>query len=168
MCGENAVTDGENAQIAQLYMELFPQMTAYANSALGNRALAEEAVQEPFRIACMKPEQLCDSPNPRGWLFNTLKYVIQNTRKIRNRAINLLAEYTAHREVSPSWSEDAINPDVLYEDVLNSEEYQLLKAYALEGKSLLELAQARGITLNACKKRLQRAKEMLKQKILNA
>jgi len=157
----------QRLEIEGLYFELFEQMRIYAVSALENEALAEEAVQETFRIACMKPEQLCDSPNPRGWLFNTLKYVIQNTRKIRNRAINLIAEYTAHREVAPQWSVDAINPDVLYEDVLNSEEYQLLKAYALEGQSLLELAQARGITLNACKKRLQRAKEMLKQKILN-
>ena len=158
----------QRLEIERLYFELFEQMRIYAVSALENEALAEEAVQETFRIACMKPEQLCDSPNPKGWLFNTLKYVIQNTRKIRNRAINLLAEYTAHREVSPSWSEDAIDPDVLYEDVLNSDEYQLLKAYSLEGQSLLELAQARGITLNACKKRMQRAKEMLKQKILNA
>lgn len=158
----------QRLEIERLYFELFEQMRIYANSALENEALAEEAVQETFRIACMKPEQLCDSPNPRGWLFNTLKYVIQNTRKIRNRAINLLAEYTAHREVSPSWTEDAIDPDILYEDVINSEEYQLLKAFALEGRSLLELAQERGISLDACKKRVQRAKEMLKQKILNA
>ena len=155
----------QRLEIERLYFELFEQMRIYAVSALENEALAEEAVQETFRIACMKPEQLCDSPNPKGWLFNTLKYVIQNTRKIRNRAINLLAEYTAHLELSPKWSVDVIDPDILYEDVLNSEEYQLLKAYALEGKSLLELAQERGITLNACKKRLQRAKEMLKQKI---
>ena len=155
----------QRLKIERLYFELFEQMRIYANSALENEALAEEAVQETFRIACMKPEQLCDSPNPRGWLFNTLKYVIQNTRRIRNRAINLLAEYTAHREVSPGWKIDAIDPDILYEDVTKSEEYQLLKAFALEGRSLLELAQARGITLNACKKRLQRAREMLKQKI---
>lgn len=155
----------QRLEIERLYFKLFEQMRLYAVSALENEALAEEAVQETFRIACMKPEQLLGSANPAGWLFNTLKYVIQNTRKIRNRAINLLAEYTAHREVSPSWSEDAIDPDILYEDIQNCEEYQLLKAYAIEGKSLLELAQERGITLNACKKRLQRAKEMLKQKI---
>lgn len=158
----------QRLEIEGLYFELFEQMRIYAVSALENEALAEEAVQETFRIACMKPEQLCECPNPRGWLFNTLKYVIQNTRKIRNRAINLLAEYAAHREVAPQWSVDAIDPDILYEDVLDSEEYQLLKAYALEGKSLLELAQERGISLDACKKRLQRAKEKLKQKIINA
>lgn len=152
-------------EIEVLYFELFGQMRIYACSALESEALAEEAVQETFRIACMKPEQLCDSPNPRGWLFNTLKYVIQNTRKIRNRAGNLLAEYIAHRETSQNWTEDAVDPDLLFEDVLDSEEYRLVKAFALEGRSLLELALERGITLNACKKRLQRAREMLKQKI---
>lgn len=152
-------------EIEKLYFELFEQMRAYARSALENDALAEEAVQETFRIACMKPQQLCESPNPKGWLFNTLKNVIQNTRKSRNRADKLVAEYISHRETSQDWSEDAIDPDILYEDMAESEEYQLVRAFALEGQSLLELAQARGISVDACKKRLQRAKKTLKQKI---
>lgn len=155
----------QRLEIERLYFELFEQMRIYACSALENEALAEEAVQETFRIACMKPEQLCDCPNPKGWLFNTLKYVIQNTRKIRNRASNLIAEYLTRRETCRNWSEDTMDPDLLYEDVSASEEYQLVRAFAVEGRSLLELAQERGISLNACKKRLQRAKETLKRKI---
>jgi RNA polymerase sigma-70 factor (ECF subfamily) len=73
------MTDQQSEQIERLYFELFAKMTAYANSVLRNRALAEEAVQETFRIACMKPEALCDSPNPQGWLLVTLKNVLNNT-----------------------------------------------------------------------------------------
>ena len=45
------------------------------------------------------------------------------------------------------------------------EEFQLLKEMAVDGKSHLEMAQARGISVNACKKRVQRAKEVLQKKI---
>lgn len=155
----------QRLEIERLYFELFEQLRIYALSALENDALAEETVQETFRIACMKPRQLLSSPNPRGWLINTLKYVIQNTQKIRNRANNLIAECMAHQSLSQNWSENAIDPDLLYEDISNSVEYQMVKAFALEGRSLLELAQEQGISLDTCKKRLQRARKTLKQKI---
>lgn len=68
----------QNKTIEQLYLELFDQMMVYARSSLQSESQAEEAVQETFRIACMKPDELCASPNPRGWLLNALKCTIQN------------------------------------------------------------------------------------------
>ena len=56
----------QRLEIERLYFKLFEQMRLYAVSALENEALAEEAVQETFRIACMKPEQLLGSANPAG------------------------------------------------------------------------------------------------------
>lgn len=53
-------------------------MIAYAISALNDRSLAEEAVQDTYRIACAKADDFLSSPNPKGWLLNTLKYVIKN------------------------------------------------------------------------------------------
>ena len=54
--------------IEQLYMEMYDMLITYARCALQEESLAEEAVQETFRIACQKPESLRDSPNPNGWL----------------------------------------------------------------------------------------------------
>ena len=54
----------QRKEIEQLYMQMYDMLTAYARSSLSEEALAEEAVQETFRIACQKPEDLCDSPNP--------------------------------------------------------------------------------------------------------
>ena len=65
--------------IEALYLEMFELLFSYARSSLENDSLAEEAVQETFRIACLKPSELCASPNPKGWLVNTLKNVIRNT-----------------------------------------------------------------------------------------
>ena len=50
--------------ISDLYHALYQFLVRYANSSLKNDALAEEAVQEAFAIACKKPEEVCGSPNP--------------------------------------------------------------------------------------------------------
>ena len=42
----------QRKKIEQLYMQMYDMLTAYARSSLSEEALAEEAVQETFRIAC--------------------------------------------------------------------------------------------------------------------
>ena len=55
--------------------------------------------------------------------------------------------------------------DITYGPLAQTEEFQLLKEMAVDRKSHLEMAQKRGISVAACKKRVQRAKEFLKKKI---
>ena len=144
---------------------MYEQLFIYAQNALKNESLAEEAIQETFRIVCTKPEDLLSSPNPKGWIINTLKYTMQNMRRNRDRTNVLLAQYLAAHSNSDAFSEDRISLEVTYENVAHSEEFQLIKEMAIEGKSHLEMAQARGISVDACKKRVQRAKEFLRRKI---
>ena len=81
--------------IEKIYFEMYDLLLGYAQWVLENDALAEEAVQETFQTACMKPVDLLLSPNPQGWLFNTLKFTIKNSERSRNRTLNFLTEYTA-------------------------------------------------------------------------
>ena len=153
------------AEIEQLYMEMFEMLFEYARSFLPNDALAEEAVQETFQIACLKPDKLCESQNPRGWLVNTLKYTILNMKRSRESARQLLSNYLITQNESIAFSEDKLSLQLLYEDISHTEEFKLIKEMAIDGRSHLEMANARGITVNACKKRVQRAKETLREKI---
>lgn len=155
----------QRKKIEQLYMQMYDMLTAYARSSLSEEALAEEAVQETFRIACQKPEDLCDSPNPKGWLVNTLKFTIQNTKRSRESARLILSEYLADQSRQILYSDDKVSLDVLYENVADLEAFKLLKEMAIEGKSHLEMAQSRGISVSTCKKRVQRAKELLQKKL---
>lgn len=155
----------QNKFIEQLYLELFDQMMAYARSSLKSESQAEEAVQETFRIACMKPAELYSSPNPQGWLLKALKFTIRNKRKCNENTNRLLTDYIASQSKEAAFSEDKLPLELLYGPLAQSEEFQLLQEMAVEGKSHLEMAQARGISLNACKKRVQRAKEYLKNKL---
>lgn len=159
------MTVEQSKQIEALYLEMYDLLMAYARSSLNNEPLSEESVQETFRIACMKPEDLLSSPNPKGWLINTLKNTIRNTERIRANASKLLVAYAATQGYESAFSEDKVSLEVAYENVAHSEEFKLIKEMAIDGKSHLEMAQTRGISVDACKKRVQRAKAFLRQKI---
>lgn len=159
------MTAEQNTQIEQLYMEMFDKLMAYACSTLDSAALAEEAVQETFRIACQKPEKLCSCPNCQGWLVLTLKNTIRNIKSSRATAKRIVERYLLAQVKEISFSEDRINLNVLYENVADTEEFKLLSELAIEGRSHEEMARSRGITISACKKRVQRAKEKLQRKI---
>lgn len=152
-------------RIAQLYIEMYEMLVTYARCSFEEESLAEEAVQETFQIACQKPDKLCESVNPKGWLVITLKFTIRNMKRSRENARQLLSSYLIAQKDCVTFSEDKLCLQVMYENIAHTEEFKLIKEMAIDGKSHLEMAQARGITVSACKKRVQRAKETLKQKI---
>ena len=151
--------------IERLYMEMYDKLLIYARCSFEEESLAEEDVQETFQISCLKPDKLCESLNPRGWLVNTLKYTILNMKRSRESARQLLSNYLITQNECIAFSEDKLSLQLMYEDISNTEEFKLIKEMAIDGRSHLEMANARGISVNACKKRVQRAKETLQKKI---
>lgn len=152
-------------ELDRLYLQMYPKLFEYARSLLNNDAMAEEAVQDTFAIACQKPEALCSSPNPEGWLVITLKNVISNTLRSQNAAKQILIDYIAANSSELTISNDQVDLEILYDNIKDLEEFVLLKERVLEGKSYLQLAKERGISVASCRKRVQRAKELLRKKI---
>ena len=150
-------------EIDRLYLQMYRMLFEYARSSLSNDALAEEAVQDTFIIACQKPEALCNSPNPAGWLVKTLKNVLSNTIRSQNIAKQILTDYCAANNKDIAISEDQLDLDVLYGNIAYSEEFKLLKELVIDGKSYLELADERHISVDTCRKRVERAKRLLRK-----
>ena len=152
-------------EIERLYLRMYEQLYVYARCTMENDSLAEEAVQETFRIACQKPEAVCGSEKPEGWLVNTLRYVMANMERRRMTASRILKGYMLSQAEDMTITEDGIKLEVLYGAIAELDEFKLIKEIAVDGRSQLEMAQARSISLAACKKRVQRAKEKLRKKI---
>lgn len=159
------MTIDESHFIKEMYMEMYDLLLSYAISSLSNRSLAEEAVQEAFRIACLKSADFYNSPNPKGWIILVLKNTIRNIRRSQDHANALLQKYIAAKSGRETYSEDELSLDVAYKNIAHLEEFQLLKEMAVDGCSHLEMAEKRGISVDACKKRVERAKKLLKRKI---
>lgn len=157
----------QEAFIEQQYREMYLPLSVYAHSALGSRALAEEAVQDTFRIACARADTFLSSENPKGWLILTLKRVIHNMNRMRARLNCLLVESSQLDENSLGAAADEVDPGLLYAGLIGKEDYKLLKRIVLDQYSMLEAAEELGISVEACKKRVQRAKMQFRKQLEN-
>ena len=151
--------------IYELYHALYESLVVYANSTLHNPALAEEAVQEAFAIACKKPTQVCSSPNPKGWIVNTTANVIRNIVSRQRTACKIIADLPEYRPELVAVPEEPLDLRLQYGDLADTKEFKLIYAIAEEGKSLIELADELGISVDACKKRAERSRKYLQEKI---
>ena len=159
------MTDLERQAIEKLYLQMYSRLFAYARSSLPNDALAEEAVQETFVIACQKSESFLNSPNPAGWLVITLRNVMSNTIRKQQTAQRILAEYLDSLGIESVSSQNHLDIKVLYGDLAKTDDFMLLVEMSIEGKSYQQMAESRGISMATCRKRVQRARENLQKKI---
>lgn len=155
-----------NRIIEDLYNDMYPILLRYATNSLGDPHLAEEAVQETFRIACAKSVQLMKSQNRQGWLTNALKYVIRNTRRSQTKFNSLFKIITTEAQMSSEKAEDNVDLAMYCTTVLGKEDFWLVKQIIIEKRTMLDASNEIGISVNACKKRIQRAKEKLKDAIV--
>lgn len=140
---------------------------AYAVTLLGNAATAEEAVQESFRIACMKPEALIRSDNPEGWMVNTMKHAVRNIKRTQlRRRIGATLSLDDDEVFLAQPGRPDEYADVEFSDLMTDEEYRMLKWHVLLNVSIKDIAETMDISEEACKKRIQRTKKRV-QKILS-
>ena len=132
-----------NRIIEELYIDLYPKLLRYATNSLGDLHLAEEAVQETFRIACAKFVQLMESQNRQGWLTNTLKHVISNTRRSQTKFNSLFMIITAAAQIPSEISEDNVDLAMYCTTVLGKENFWLVKRHFL-----IELCACRNVRID--------------------
>lgn len=152
-------------QISKLYREMYGRMFVYASSVLQNWHLADEAVQDTFCIFCTKADEALKKENPRGWLMRTLQNVMRNMNRQRMMMNRLIMTSLQAENLEEMLVYDEENVDILYGDVSVRADFQLLKRIVLDNYTMQEAAEEFGITIEACKKRVQRIKKLLKGKL---
>lgn len=150
--------------VEQLYKDMYPALYIYALRVLEEPALAEESIQDTFCVACAKREQFLSSADPKRWIMCTLKYVCQNTLRAQAKLRRLLLSLDAGASLT-SETPELISVDILFGDLSDSEDFQLLKRIALDRCTMLEVAEELGISVESCKKRVQRARKRLQEKL---
>ncbi len=153
-------------QIERLYKEMYPTLFGYAKNLLQETSLAEEAVQDAFCIACAKRDAFLQSGNPKGWVMETLKFVIRNTQRQQAKIRKMTAMSLNSEESALLAAYDEGDIDALYENFAAREDFQLFKKIVLDHYSMREAAEEFDINVEACKKRVQRIREFLRKKFL--
>lgn len=159
---QSKCTPEQNQFIEELFKSEYTNLFCFAYNTLLDENLSDVAVQDTFLIALKKPDALCSSQKPVGWLYNTIKNVIKHI--IRDR------DYLYKKNISLHDVLDESDPylDTYSEvrlDVSNSDEWKLLMKFYIEGYSTRELAEMQGVSEEACKSRLKRARAKLREKL---
>ena len=148
-----------------IYLDRRKSLLEYAESNLHNHALAEEAVQQAFEIACRKIEDFQSSPNPKGWIFNAVRFVVFNMasrQRTERRVIAITDEYRPDLVAAPA---DPLPLRVHFGDLVDTPQFQIIYEMEFYGRTLAEIAKDLGISEAACKKRAERARKDLQKKL---
>ena len=152
----------EREYLHGLYTAHSPALRFYLRR-LGYRGdAAEDWVQETFLIAIRRIDVLRASADPGAYLLGILRNVIGYHLRSMKYAEGIVERLRAGSGEDEEGRRDELEPETLYRGLVSDEELKLLLAFYLLGRSQKELAEELGIELNACKKRIQRAKEHLR------
>lgn len=157
------MTTEELRFVEALYRRMYDRLMRYALETLGDASRAEDVVQSTFELACLNVAALTRHPAPEGWVFVTFRNLVKTSAKERAGDVMLLERLQSRAAASENAHNDETDPDVLYGDLLELPEYRLLRGYVDCGRTVAEFAETMGISAEACKKRLQRARNRLRR-----
>lgn len=164
--------------IEDLYREYFTRVRSYAERIVRNRQTAEEIAQDVFHIASQSIDGVQRADPPIKWLTFVAKKVSMNylRRQKRYRARVISIEDIAAAECfATADSEDAMidsmdnGSDVdavqafeaRLHKILTEEEFFIYHHLIIRQETHLEIAKKLNITVWACQKRWQRARDKI-------
>lgn len=138
--------------LANLYRQEYPTLFRVAYRLTGCQDDAQDMVQKTFLLAISQQGELCQHPNPGGWLVVTLNNLVKNERRRMANRVEISLETMAQIPAQPS--------NVPFSEALPSglspDDQQLLSwKYELE-LDHREMARRLGISPQACRARLSR------------
>lgn len=152
------MTAEQVAFLEQFFKAYFSELQVHAFRCLGDWKNSEAAVMDAFVIACEKIDTFFECENQIGWMKSVVQNVCRNSLRRRNRDTMLLL---ALEDIIKAQSPDVENPHPSWlvhqcKSLLSQEEFSLLYQAVVLGIPYVELAKARGISMWACRKRVQR------------
>lgn len=159
------MTEEQGNFLENLYRENFQHIVLAVYPLLKDLSQAQVAVQEAARIACQKPEEVMNSPNPVGWLRKTAELVAKNMLRTRARQMRIFSPLEELRPGAEPFIRDESTQELLEicRAAVSEEDFSLFHKVVLEGHPHIEAAKEAGLTLWACYKRVERTQKRLQK-----
>jgi RNA polymerase sigma-70 factor (ECF subfamily) len=153
---EGRPAEAAEALIRSLYDEHGRSVLAYATRLTGDRAAAEDVVQETLLRAWKHADNLVEGKGSvRGWLLTVARNII--TDRARARAVRPVevAEVEDHPPVEGDHSESVVNTMVVLDalDQVSPEHREVLVELYYNGRSMAEAAHELGVPPGTVKSR---------------
>jgi RNA polymerase sigma-70 factor (ECF subfamily) len=162
-------TSSDEALVRSLYEEHGKAVLAYVTRVTGDRALAEDVLQESLIRAWRHAGSLSESTGSiRGWLFTVARNVM--TDKMRAKAVRPteVAESPTTVPVERDHADRVVDSMVAWEALghLSEEHRSVLVEIYFQGRSVAETAEHLGIPAGTVKSRSHNAMKNLREQLL--
>jgi len=153
----------DKTAIEQLVLDYASPAIAVAHQMLGDRVLAEDAVQETFIRIIKKRNQYVVSGSFSRWFYAILRHVCIDLLRKRKRD----QEFTKRlfNEIKHVTQIELLSDHASLLNILPSHDKSVLELRVVYSMSFKEIAAALNITEEAAKKRAQRGLRKLREKI---
>lgn len=153
-----AAINGDADGFTELCRRYYPAMVAIAHSILGDRHIAEDAVQQAFAKAAVKLPQLKRKSRFAGWLAaicrNAAKDMARNAKKLCTTEGLSMVAAESHENGPIETVREAIGQ-------LSASERELISLRYYDALSYEKISAVLGISEQAINGRLRRAKEKI-------
>ncbi|MEV0679679.1 sigma-70 family RNA polymerase sigma factor [Actinosynnema sp. NPDC050436] len=159
-------TAADEALIRSLYEEHGRALLAYATRLTGDRAAAEDVVQETLVRAWRHPDALVNGKGSvRGWLLTVARNLVTDRIRARAARPREVPETPATPPVERDHAESVVDSVVVLEalDRLSSDHRDVLVEIYFRGRSVSEAAQALGVPPGTVKSRSHYALRALRE-----
>ena len=162
-----SVRSGKREDFAVLVDRYYGAVQAYARSRAHDDATAQDAAQEAFLAALQRLPQLRNPEKFGPWLFSIVRNQCNAAARQRKRETTL--EESREQAAEPDVESREVRAIVRREiEKLPDPARDVLTLHYLGGLDLPDAARLLGISHAAARKRLQRARESLGEKLLRA
>lgn len=170
---------GEAAAFHELYRELAPRILGYLMGLAGDRATAEDLVQQTFMKLHEARPAYVKGANPAPWLYTIAHRTCLDELRRRKRARVRVSsdgtlpyepsvDITGTAEPPPTFDEAAINRGLAALASLPTPLRQAVLLTKIQGHSTAQAATIAGTTVGAIKVRAHRGYQALRRKLAGA
>jgi RNA polymerase sigma-70 factor (ECF subfamily) len=146
--------------VEELFLRCEARIGRYLAQMVRDRSLAEDLLQDSFQAALRSRSQLPEIGNHEAWLFGIARNRALDALRRRRRFDGVVARLARHEPVSDDDAQRVAVRDLL-ERTLSPEDRALVILRYLHDFSAVELAEMTGVTPDAVRQRLSRARARL-------
>lgn len=147
------------------------ELLAFLRHRLGDRAAADDVLQDVFLKAVRQRSAFCSLDSPRAWLFHVARNALVDRTRTAHPA-DPIEDHQDHLEAPlperPAPIDALAACLTVALDSLPAPDAAILRACDIQGQSQRDFAAAHALTLPAAKSRLLRARQRLRERLVRA